>query len=769
MTNRKRVELLAPAGNYECFLAAIHAGADAVYLAGSRFGARAYADNFTTEQLIEAIQYAHLFGRKVYMTVNTLLKQEETDALVAYMIPYYEAGLDGVIIQDMGVFSVLKKHFPGMELHCSTQMTLTGPEGAAFAQAIGANRIVPAREISLDEVRAIHEAYPEMELECFIHGALCYCYSGQCLFSSIVGGRSGNRGTCAQPCRLPYDVAVQNARLKEKYPLSLKDLCTIHMVPELIEAGIASFKIEGRMKSAEYVAGVTGIYRAAIDRYYENPNGYTGPTAEELAVLAELYVRSETEEGYYHHYNGKHMITPDKPSYIGCSDETLSYVRNRYVQQTPTIPVSLFVTLKKNKPATLTVTGNDGSSVTVQGDTVSEALKKPLSLEDAHKQLKKTGGTVFEAKRIETDMEENVFMPVSRLNELRRLALEEMQTLMLDGTGRTYHINASQVQETLSKQNGSQVVQDESEGIWYYAAYVRTGEQLNVCLSRESLQRIYVDDALWQEILAQDTGTGAGFDETMLKKQAERLYYAMPRILRKKSRERLKNNLSKLLEEKRIAGVYVATPDAYELARQVLSGYNKDAAAYLVAAPSLAVMNVESLKFWQERCHVVSIPLELNEKELYALQRAQDNRTNAEMMVYGRIPLMFTANCVRKSFDPKGCRAVGGISYLTDRKNNRIPVVHDCLNCCNIIYNSVPMSLHKHLSKLGQMKMIGGLMLAFTTENVQETENIMDFYEKVGALSSIKASGTIKKNEWNEMPEWIFGDYTNGHFTRGVI
>ncbi len=762
MADRKRVELLAPAGNYECFLAAIHAGADAVYLAGSRFGARAYADNFTTEQLVEAIQYAHLFGRKVYMTVNTLLKQDEADALVSYMIPYYEAGLDGVIIQDMGVFSLLKKHFPGMELHCSTQMTLTGPEGAAFASAIGASRIVPAREISLSEVRAIHEAYPDMELECFIHGALCYCYSGQCLFSSIVGGRSGNRGTCAQPCRLPYDVSVGNAAFKEKYPLSLKDLCTIHMVPELIEAGIASFKIEGRMKSAEYVAGVTGIYRAVIDRYYDNPSGFTGPTAEEMAVLSELYVRSETEEGYYHHYNGKHMITPDKPSYIGCSDETIAYVRSHYMQQAPSISVSLFAMLKKGQAASLNVSLDDGRSVTVQGDVVSEARNKPLSQADIYKQLKKTGGTVFEVAQIEADVDADIFMPVSRLNELRRQALEELQELLLQGSVRSYHVDISKTQE-LSK------VRNELTSAWQYTAYVRTIAQLKVCLNHEALSRIYIDDTLWQCILTKDAHTIGVVDDTLLEKHAGRLYYAMPRILRSKNRDRVKGNLCTLLEQNMLGGIYVATPDAYELARQVLCSYKKEASAFLIAAPSLAAMNAESLDFWQERCETVSIPLELNEKELYTLKRALSNKTDAEMMVYGRIPLMFTANCIRKSFDAKGCQANGGISYLTDRKCNRIPVVHDCLNCCNIIYNSVPMSLHKHIGKLGNLGMIGSLMLSFTTEGDQETEKVLAFYETVGVLCASNQDDMAKKDISVKMPEWDLGDYTNGHFTRGVI
>ena len=270
MKAAKKVELLSPSGNAEAFYGAIHAGADAIYLGGSRFGARAYAENFSEEELVACIRYAHLFQRKVYLTVNTLVKESEFSGLYEYVLPYYRAGLDGVIVQDMGVFAYLREHFPGMELHGSTQMTITGEYGAAFLKEQGACRVVPARELSLAEIRRIKEV-TGLEIECFIHGAMCYCYSGQCLFSSILGGRSGNRGRCAQPCRLPYTTGKHP---KECYPLSLKDMCTIEYIPELLEAGIDSFKIEGRMKTALYVATVARTYRKAIDDYFTDPKLY---------------------------------------------------------------------------------------------------------------------------------------------------------------------------------------------------------------------------------------------------------------------------------------------------------------------------------------------------------------------------------------------------------------------------------------------------------------------------------------------------------------
>ena len=243
----RMVELLAPAGSYESLRAAVNAGADAVYIGGSRFGARAYADNPDEDALLDGIRYCHLHGKKLYMTVNTLLKEEELEQeLYSYLFPYYQAGLDGVIVQDFGVVQYLAEHFPKLPVHASTQMTITGCDSVRVLQRHGVTRVVPARELSLDEVQQIIEE-TGIEVETFVHGALCYCYSGQCLFSSMIGGRSGNRGRCAQPCRLPFrrEDGERNMLGSQKYLLSMKDLCTLELLPEIVGAGIASLKIEG--------------------------------------------------------------------------------------------------------------------------------------------------------------------------------------------------------------------------------------------------------------------------------------------------------------------------------------------------------------------------------------------------------------------------------------------------------------------------------------------------------------------------------------------
>ena len=305
-----KAELLAPAGSYETMEAAIAAGADAVYIGGGRFGARAYADNPGEEQLLRAIDYVHLHGKKLYLTVNTLLKEQELqEELYGYLAPLYREGLDAVIVQDLGVLRFIKQNFTRLPIHASTQMTITGVEGAKLLKEAGAVRVVTARELSLEEIRAIWEA-THMEIESFVHGALCYCYSGQCLMSSLIGGRSGNRGRCAQPCRLPYQVWQQNRRLNGRdssYPLSPKDMCTVRLLPQILEAGVCSLKIEGRMKKAEYTAGVVEIYRKYLDRYL---SGDRQPqvSREDYQQLLDLYNRDGFHESYYRQRNGKNMM-----------------------------------------------------------------------------------------------------------------------------------------------------------------------------------------------------------------------------------------------------------------------------------------------------------------------------------------------------------------------------------------------------------------------------------------------------------------------------
>ncbi|MDO4976531.1 MAG: U32 family peptidase [Eubacteriales bacterium] len=334
-------ELLAPAGSLEHLKAAILAGADAVYFGGSRFGARAYAENFTKEKVMEGLDYAHFHDRRAYMTVNTLLKEKELqESLYEYLLPFYEAGLDGVIVQDLGAASFIRHHFPKMEVHGSTQMMITGVEGAQIAKKMGMTRVVPARELSMEEVDRIKKE-TGLEVEIFIHGALCYCYSGQCLFSSMYGGRSGNRGRCAQPCRLPYHLLDADGKMiseKEKHLLSPKDLYSLNTLPSMIEHEVDSLKIEGRMKNVDYVAGVTAIYRKYLDSYVAGKTWKVDPADKDK--LEELYSRSGFTDGYWIQHNGKNMMSIDTPRHLGLKVGNVENIQKNRIQVSLTHPLS---------------------------------------------------------------------------------------------------------------------------------------------------------------------------------------------------------------------------------------------------------------------------------------------------------------------------------------------------------------------------------------------------------------------------------------------
>lgn len=410
--NNRKLELLAPAGSYEIFKAVLQAGADAVYVGGNRFGARAYANNFSEEEMLRAIDEAHIHGRQLYLTVNTLMKEEELQELYDYLLPYYKQGLDAVIVQDIGTFSYIREQFPGLDIHTSTQMTVCNRYGAQMMKELGATRVVTAREMSFAEIKDI-ATNVEIEIESFVHGALCYCFSGQCLLSSMLGGRSGNRGRCAQPCRLPYEVydAGRKKITVEPYVLSPKDLCTIDMIPQLAESGIYSFKIEGRMKQAEYAAGVVSVYRKYMDRYLEyGADGYK-VSGEDQRKLYDFGNRSGFTDGYYKRHNGKEMITFEKPNHTKANDTLGASVREQFCEGEKKEKIKGKLILSKDLPATIEVSFGE-FSYRVDGDIVQAALKQPLSAEKIMENMKKTGNTPFEFDTLKLTMNEAIFLPM---------------------------------------------------------------------------------------------------------------------------------------------------------------------------------------------------------------------------------------------------------------------------------------------------------------------------------------------------------------------
>ena len=725
----KQVELLAPAGNYEALEGAICAGADAVYLAGNRFGARAYADNFTEEELCRGIRMAHIYGRRIYLTVNILVKEAELPELVTFLQPLYEAGLDGVIVQDLGAIQVIQRYFPSLPVHASTQMTITGPDGARFLKEQGICRVVPARELSLKEIRRIKEE-TGIEVETFIHGAMCYCYSGQCLFSSILGGRSGNRGRCAQPCRLPYTTKNQ----KECYPLSMKDMCMIELLPELIEAGIDSFKIEGRMKKPAYAAGVTSIYRKYIDLYYSGkPYQVEKP---DLEFLSSLYIRSEVGEGYYHQKNGRNMITLSSPAYSKTSEQVLKTIENQYLKQKKKVEIDATISLKKGEPCFLLLTDGNVQASAI-GSVPQDALKQPLKEEDIRKQMNKLGNTSFILRTLQVLMDEDVFAPVRELNDLRREAVLHLEEEMIreNGFSGLRHMEEapvySIVTERLSGRNIRGESQDKSPKM--LDVFVSTIEQFKALSKDLPIRRIYLDYSL----LAKKALLSSSREEW-----AAKLFLAGPYVIREHNRKDLKD-MKEALRSGHFKGLLFRNLETYAYMKKVMPE------SRLISDHNLYFWNQETVQFWDNRITEYTLPVEENQTEWKELLTKTPDHMEASALVYGRLPMMITANCIESTL--KSCRHEAGISVLTDRYKTTFPVLHNCRSCYNIIYNSVPLSLHTLVEK--DMHGISAYRLDFTTENGEETAAVVRYFADL-------LSGVDVKPPYQE--------YTTGHIKRGV-
>lgn len=785
----KKVELLAPAGNYESFIGAVNAGADAVYLGGEKFGARAYADNFTEEEICKAIRYAHLFNRKVYLTVNTLIKETEFAELIPYLTPFYEVGLDGVIVQDIGAFLAIREAFSDLKLHVSTQMTVTGSYAANMLKEMGAVRIVPARELSLKEIRSMKEE-TGLELETFIHGAMCYCYSGQCLFSSILGGRSGNRGRCAQPCRLPYQAELPNREnknmsgkngkgktqtAKEQYPLSLKDMCSIAFLPKLIEAGIDSFKIEGRMKKPEYAAGVTAIYRKYIDMYYaKSEAGYKVAQAD-LDKLSSLYIRSGIQDGYYFKHNGADMVTLSSPAYNGSDEKLLESIHRQYIENPIKREISIEAVFEIGKAALLTIK-SENTQVTVKGDVVQTAAKQPITAENIKTSLLKLGNTAFTTKEsdIILRLDEGAFYSLKALNELRRMGVQALEEAICDEYRKKEQETAAICDEYRKKEQETDTTYADNKAKNKLHISVNTCEQLETLLQTDLVPDIlYMDSALTEmtpafiKEIRERFGKEAELREDTAKgenhRQSPALYIALPYIVRQKDLPYLET----LLPTLQVAdGVLVRNMESYYwlISKGYQGKINTDAGIY--------TFNRRTLAFWQKKADICCLPYELNKKELRRLIEGKEQNgyqrntevvsveqtdlqikdSQTEQIVYGRIPLMLTANCVAKTLG--GCRKGSGEEkkgiLLTDRYRKQFPIETRCEQCYNVIYNTVPLSLHE---KLTTANLTYPVRVQFTVESAKETKEVLGFWKDILQGKTV-------------MPP--YGEYTLGHEKRGV-
>ena len=729
---KNQLELLAPAGSYDIFRAVLNAGADAVYVGGGQFGARAYANNFSEEELLRAIDEAHIHGKQLYLTVNTLLKEEELEAqLYDYLRPYYEQGLDAVIVQDMGAFQFIREYFPKMDIHTSTQMTICNRYGAEMMKELGATRVVTAREMSFAEIKDIAD-HVDIEIESFVHGALCYCYSGQCLFSSMLGGRSGNRGRCAQPCRLPYAVLDEKHReyKKDAYVLSLKDMCGIKDLRGLADAGVYSLKIEGRMKQIPYAAGVVSYYRKYIDLFLSGQETQVSE-GDYRAVLA-LGNRCGFTDGYYHRHNGSDMVTFTKPNYEKTNEALQQQILRAYENGAAKIPVMGELVLHQGQAAYYRVK-TQTVSVEISGMEVMQAQKKPLLAEDVKSRMEKTGDTPFVMEDLSIRIEDGVFLPNGALNQLRREALAELQKEMLKPYQRQEH-----PQKTAGEKFPEACEKREKRKERVFAV---TGERRQLapvlessCVTSVCLDMEAYDRSTMMEELKEDANA-------VMQKDKE-VYLAMPRIFRAGTAEWVRQILPDI-KRMGFAGVLVRNYEELALAKETFLG------SEIITDHNLYCYNDQAVRaFAGQGVTKNTVPLELNRSEI-------KRRYNEEsmMMLYGYYPLMTSAQCVHAN--TRGCDKKRGLSYLKDRYQVQFPVKNFCTYCYNVVYNSLPVLLFSNLEELKKAG-VRDFRMDFTMESAKETKAILKLYEEF-------ADGSRRQypKEWEN-------HYTNGHYKRGV-
>ena len=802
---KDRVEILAPAGSMECLKAAITAGADAVYTGGALFGARAYAHNLTEEELLEAIDYVHLHGRRLYLTVNTLIKDREMEKqMYDYLLPYYRQGLDAVIVQDIGLFRFIRKHFPDLPIHASTQMTLTGVDGAKFLEKEGAQRIVTSRELSMAEVKKIADE-TELEIESFVHGALCYCYSGQCLFSSFIGGRSGNRGQCAQPCRLLYRTPEAK---RPQYLLSLKDICTLELIPEMIESGIYSFKIEGRMKKPEYAAAVAFQYRKYADlylKYYEECPAGEDPAAyamkryrvreEDRQMLLDLYNRGGFHTGYYHTQNGREMISLNRPNHAGVPAVKVLAKKGRNVTAkalTDLYPQDIIeLPMRKGREK-------------ADNYTCKDAVRKGMNV-----QIPVFADTPFKRDEIwmrtrnstliDTLREEFVNGKIKeRICGTFRLYPQEKATLTVKCRDAEITVAGEKAQEALSQPMSRERIEKQlrkTGNTEFEFSFLKAeiGEKVFLPmqslneLRREALETLEkvicekyrrsgeVKDpeedktelSMEEEVLSGWTASVRTAEqmEVILEEEAIGRIYVdctmFPRIWEKDSYVEWITKVHAAGKEIYLVMPYIfreRTRKQYEAAYNRIFGAgwdgiliaNYESFAFLkehgytgriMTDYNLYEFNQESRKFWKEKgVFEFTAPVELTERELQDL-RVKDG----EVIVYGYLPMMISAGCIQKT--TRGCLKKSGQTTITDRYRNPFVVKNECDYCYNILYNYVPLYLGDRMEEVYQIGP-GRIRLMFTTERQQEVRQILSAYF-----------------EGKELPE---GTYTRGHWKRGI-
>lgn len=795
-----QIELLSPAGSMESVYAAVNNGCNAVYIGGKHFSARQYANNFSPEEMEQVCDYCHVRGVKVYVTVNILYKQKEIPALLKYIKQLYEMGVDALILQDIGAAKVIQKYFP-IPLHASTQLTSNNLQDIDFLYQQGFSKIVLSRELSLEEVKYIAQN-TEAEIEVFVHGALCVCYSGQCIMSSMLGGRSGNRGRCAQTCRLPYTLYQGYDKIEQGHLLSPKDMQTITILPQIIESGVASLKIEGRMKNPEYVAGVTQIYRKYLDLYANSPENYEVDT-KDLKILMQLFNRGGFTEGYYQTNAGRDMMSIERPKTWGLKTGFVdSYnekagrvtIRTReplvpgdgieiWTQNEPHVGSNIsraskageFINLaikgdiskndvvykthdkaledtlkktwqkdnrklsvygklraKKGLPLCYQLWDNKGNMVYQEGDMVEEAQKQALSMEKLKQQAIKTGSTPFCIESLELEADDNIYIGISSINEVRRAATEALQHSILKKSKRKA---AYQIEQ----QKQSPIIKTKKLNV-----LVSTREQFDVVSKDRRVNILYCE-------LTEDFKKNYLRYIEVCHKNNIKLYAAFPRIQRSESKE------IDILKESNIDGFLVRSPGQFKM----VSKTGKE----ITIDYSMNVLNQESVSFWlKQGANNVCVSVENNLQEINAIANK-----NCEMVVYGYLPLMITQQCPIGNYaggKTNGifCSKKGedSLYFLKDRKGMKFPLMPDCNQCVCSILNAKPLFTLKFYDEILEST-TGSVRLIFTKEGSKRTERILNAYAEMTKDCTIQSGETkILLHEMNEKGS------TKGHYFRGV-
>lgn len=832
---KKQIEILAPAGSYDGMRAAMNAGCDAVYIGGSSFGARAYANNPDQEALLRAIDEAHIRNKKLYLTVNTLVKERELEEeLYQFLERYYQQGLDAVIVQDLGVMRFIHRHFPKLPIHASTQMTLTMAQGTKILEDYGVTRIVTSRELSLKEIAQIR-ANTSLEIETFVHGALCYCYSGQCLMSSVIGGRSGNRGRCAQPCRMPYSFYSGGKQLSsdgERYLLSPKDINTVAILPELVEAGIDSFKIEGRMKRPEYAAAVAHIYRRYLELYYEmGKDAYydyiKGKSyQEDMTKLLDVFNRGGFSQGYGKTHNGRSMMSMARPNHSGVyvgdvtkvapgqatlllkenvnaqdvlelrtgdqalyeftvknstaagytlvtntgktpmpksksniqvyrtkNQQLLEQLSAAYISQDTKQQITGLLRAKVGEVLSLTINYLD-YQVRVEQEIVQKALKQPMTKDKLLAPLLKTGDTLFSFDNLELEADEDCFVPVAWLNEIRRSAINKLMEIIIESYKRDQESLIKDPEENESFievdiTSGQETSLDKSLGesistIPYgVCACLKTKEQFEAAIGFDEVGYLYAEyDTLGVTELAAMAEQATGLHKAF--------YVVLPHICRLSTYRKLEKDLSSILTIDEITGFVVKNLEEVELIKKL--NRQHDCHKEIILNHNLYIFNREAINLWKEQGITrLTAPVEQNYQELKTL-----GIKGCDFLVYGYLPLMVSAQCLYESTE--GCSKCRNgeqnkAGFLVDRMGKKFFVQTNCNGCYNTIYNGQRLSLLKYADEISVLKPMN-IRLDFTIENGEEAKKVLKAF--------------ISTFLYDKNPGVEIDDYSTIHFKRGV-